>query len=147
MENALLCNGPKCRKELTDRALVTTCSHIFCLDCVQKSGFVGQGDQRCTVCPVCEVQLPKEEDVALLSMNPTEEFKTCALSGLSPNVIMECAGRAISFWSYQVAHDLHYQRHLYKSLKEKHSTLWNKLDQVNRDYVAELNDLCGKLKS
>ncbi|KAM0445844.1 hypothetical protein ACHAPV_006715 [Trichoderma viride] len=132
MENTLLCNGPKCRKELADRALVTTCS---------------QGDQRCTVCPVCNVQLPKEEDVAFISMNPTEEFKTCVLSGLSPNVIMECAGRAISFWSYQVAHDLHYQRYLYKSLKEKHSALWNQYDQVNRDYSAEINGLRDKLKS
>ncbi|EHK46249.1 hypothetical protein TRIATDRAFT_240003, partial [Trichoderma atroviride IMI 206040] len=147
MENTLLCNDPKCRQELTDRALVTTCSHILCLDCVQKSGLVGQGDQRCTVCPICNVQLTKEEDVAFMSMNPSEEFKTCVLSGLSPNVIMECAGRAISFWSYQVTHDLHYQRHLYKSLTEKHSALWDQYDQVNRDYSAEINRLCDKLKS
>ncbi|KAL7969703.1 hypothetical protein HDV63DRAFT_40480 [Trichoderma sp. SZMC 28014] len=147
MEDALLCNNQACRKELTDRAFVTTCSHIFCTDCIQKFGLIGRGNQRCTSCPACDVQLPKEEDVALINVNPTEEFKTCVLSGLSPNTIMECAGRAISFWSYQVTHETHYQRHRYKSLWEKHSELWAQHDQVKREYSADMNRLGDKLKS
>ncbi|KAM0255171.1 hypothetical protein ACHAQJ_006014 [Trichoderma viride] len=59
---------------------------------------------------------------------------------------MECAGRAISFWAYQAAHNLYYQHHLYKSLKEKHSALWARFDQVNRDSSAEISGLYEKLK-
>lgn len=29
-----------------------------------------------------------------------------ALSGLSPTVVMECAGRALSFWSYQMTNQM-----------------------------------------
>lgn len=39
-------------------------------------------------------------------LNPKEDYKTSVLSGLSPETIMECAGRALSFWSYQVTQDL-----------------------------------------
>ena len=37
---------------------------------------------------------------------PTEEWKSVALSGLSPTVVMECAGRALSFWSYQMTNQM-----------------------------------------
>lgn len=29
-----------------------------------------------------------------------------ALSGLSPTIVMECAGRALSFWSYQMTNQM-----------------------------------------
>ncbi|KAH6607927.1 hypothetical protein Trco_004240 [Trichoderma cornu-damae] len=139
MENSLTCNGPKCRKELTDRAVVTTCSHIFCLECVQQIGLASQENQRCTTCPICNAHLAKPEDVAVANLNPTEEYKTCALSGLNPNIIMECAGRAISFWAYQTTQNLHYQQHLYKTLSEKYSTLWARFERLYRDADAEIN--------
>ncbi|RFU73973.1 nedd8-activating enzyme e1 regulatory subunit [Trichoderma arundinaceum] len=102
----------------------------------------GQENQRCTMCPVCNAQLPKAEDVALTNLTPTEEYKTCLLSGLSPNVIMECAGRAISFWAYQTTQNLYYQQYLYKTLSEKYAALWVRLDQANMDATAEVNSLC-----
>lgn len=40
------------------------------------------------------------------NLNASEDYKTSVLSGLSPEVIMECAGRALSFWSYQMTQDL-----------------------------------------
>lgn len=40
------------------------------------------------------------------NLNPSEDYKTSVLSGLSPEAIMECAGRALSFWSYQMTQDL-----------------------------------------
>ncbi|PTB71013.1 hypothetical protein BBK36DRAFT_1176318 [Trichoderma citrinoviride] len=147
MENTLTCNNLKCRKELTDRALVTTCSHIFCIECVQRLGLIGQDNQRRNTCPVCNAQLAKAEDIAFNNLNPTEEFKTCVLSGLSPNIVMECAGRAISFWAYQTTQNLHYQQYLYKTLSEKYSALWARCDQISRDSDAKLNSLCEKLES
>lgn len=40
------------------------------------------------------------------NLNPSEDYKTSVLSGLNPEAIMECAGRALSFWSYQMTQDL-----------------------------------------
>lgn len=42
----------------------------------------------------------------ITNLNPSEDYKTSVLSGLSPEAIMECAGRALSFWSYQMTQDL-----------------------------------------
>lgn len=39
-------------------------------------------------------------------LNPSEDYKTSVLSGLNPEAVMECAGRALSFWSYQMTQDL-----------------------------------------
>lgn len=38
-------------------------------------------------------------------------------------MIMECAGRALSFWAYQTTQDNYYQQHLYKTLSEKYSNM------------------------
>jgi E3 ubiquitin-protein ligase CCNP1IP1 len=40
-------------------------------------------------------------------LNPTEDYKTSVLSGLDPNTIMECAGRALLFWSYQTNQEMY----------------------------------------
>lgn len=42
----------------------------------------------------------------LTQLSPEEDYKTSVLSGLAPEIIMECAGRALSFWSYQLTQDL-----------------------------------------
>ena len=39
-------------------------------------------------------------------LNPTEDYKTSVLSGLSPSVIMECAGRGVAFWVYQTTQEM-----------------------------------------
>ena len=46
------------------------------------------------------------DDVVVANLNPTEDYKTSVLSGLNPNVIMECAGRALSFWAYQTMQEM-----------------------------------------
>lgn len=46
------------------------------------------------------------DDVVVTNLNPTEDYKTSVLSGLNPNVIMECAGRALSFWAYQTTQEM-----------------------------------------
>lgn len=128
MEHALRCNDIKCRVELRERALVTTCrycpflassargflllsrktpnSHIFCIDCASRSGFNGSAPEQ-RRCPACQTQLPRPDDAMITNLNPSEDYKTSVLSGLSPEAIMECAGRALSFWSYQMTQDLY----------------------------------------
>ena len=126
MEHAVRCNDIKCRMELRERALVTTCryvtflhqihwkwllsrqlrnSHIFCVDCASRSGFNGSAPEH-RRCPACQTQLPRPDDAMITNLNPSEDYKTSVLSGLSPEAIMECAGRALSFWSYQMTQDL-----------------------------------------
>lgn len=52
------------------------------------------------------MHLTNPDDVVVANLNPTEDYKTSVLSGLSPNIIMECAGRALSFWTYQTTQEM-----------------------------------------
>ena len=114
MDRPLRCNSLACRTPLPDRAVVTTCSHIFCVDCAQRpplgiaadeNGNGGRGgDAR--KCPACDTTLDKTDDAVLASLNPSEEYKTGVLSGLHPTIVAECAGRALAFWSYQAEQEM-----------------------------------------
>lgn len=52
------------------------------------------------------MHLPNPDDVVITNLNPTEDYKTSVLSGLSPNIIIECAGRALGFWAYQTTQEM-----------------------------------------
>lgn len=41
------------------------------------------------------------------TLNPPEEWKTNILGGMSPSIIMECAGKALSFWGYQMVMEMY----------------------------------------
>ncbi|KAJ4857479.1 zinc-RING finger domain-containing protein [Trichoderma breve] len=147
MDHPLTCNNLKCRKQLADHAVVTSCSHIFCSECAKQLGFTQLENQGCNTCPACNAQLAKADSIFFTNLNPTEEYKACILSGLNPSIVMECAGRAVGFWAYQITQNLHYQQHLCKTLQEKYSDLWTRCDQINRDADAKINGLRGKLES
>ena len=46
------------------------------------------------------------DDAVLTVLNPSEEYKTSVLSGLTPAVIMEVAGKGLSFWGYQAMQEV-----------------------------------------
>ena len=129
MEHILRCNDLKCRKELDDHAVVTTCrydsssptillcsshslpsahdlSHVFCIECSDRCQLSGRHDGQRPVCPACSMHLPNPDDVVVTNLNPTDDYKTSVLSGLSPNIIMECARRALGFWAYQTTQEM-----------------------------------------
>lgn len=106
MDLSLRCNSLKCRASLADRAVVTTCSHIFCLQCSQSLPGLASPKAAERVCPACEAQLINPDDAVVTQLQPTEDYKTSVLSGLSPTIIMECAGRGLSFYSYQVSQEM-----------------------------------------
>ncbi|KAF3350515.1 Rhamnolipids biosynthesis 3-oxoacyl-[acyl-carrier-protein] reductase [Verticillium dahliae VDG2] len=162
MEHSLKCNVLKCRQEITDRALVTTCSHIFCIDCAGRSGLAGQSERRSS-CPACNSNLGNPDDAVIAILSPSEEYKTSVLSGLSPNIIMECAGRALSFWAYQTTQEmwvdagvrafLHlltiasvYQKYLEKTLTDKYKALDMHLDKTVNEANAEIESIQGQLR-
>jgi E3 ubiquitin-protein ligase CCNP1IP1 len=105
MDLALRCNSLKCRAQLTDRAVVTTCSHIFCLHCSDSLG-LSEPNGGARTCPACETQLVNPDDAVVTNLNPPEDYKTSVLSGLSPALVMECAGRAMAFYTYQVTQEV-----------------------------------------
>lgn len=123
MEQPLRCNnqiGGYCRNQLTDEAVVTTCSyadviscvigangcrHIFCLDCAAKTRFANAVLHERS-CPVCQTALPNPDDAVHARLAPTEDYKTSVLSGLDPSTIMDCASRALAFWTYQTTQEM-----------------------------------------
>lgn len=146
MEHALRCNDTKCRLELRERALVTTCSHIFCVECASRSGFNASAPEH-RRCPACQSQLPRPDDAMITNLNPSEDYKTSVLSGLSPEAIMECAGRALSFWSYQMTQDLTWESHRCKVLTSRYADLSTSLDNIIGDANAQLTALQNKVAS
>lgn len=81
--------------------------HIFCLGCADGLGLSHPtgNDRRC---PACQTLLTNPDDAVSTILNPTEDYKTSVLSGLDPNTIMECAGRALGFWAYQSTQEMYF---------------------------------------
>ena len=49
------------------------------------------------------------DDVVVAGLNPSEDYKTSVLSGLSPTIVMECASRGLAFYSYQASQEMYYE--------------------------------------
>ncbi|KAK4462800.1 hypothetical protein QBC42DRAFT_155167, partial [Cladorrhinum samala] len=98
----LRCNVNACGTYLTDVAVVTICSHCICPQCAITAGF---RDDAPLTCPACQNPL-RRDDVFEQIVNPPGEWQNLAMCGLEPTIIMEAAGRAISFWSYQMGSQL-----------------------------------------
>ncbi|ROW09558.1 hypothetical protein VMCG_02306 [Cytospora schulzeri] len=81
------------------------------------------------------------------NLNPSEDYKTSVLSGLSPEAIMECAGRALSFWSYQMTQDLIWESHRCKVLTNRYTDLNSSLDNIINDANSQLTSLQSKVTS
>ena len=78
--------------------------HVFCPPCAGKTGLrTTRHDQR--RCPQCKNSLKNDNDVVSNLLNPPEDWKASVLAGLDPATIMECAQRALSFWTYQNAQE------------------------------------------
>ncbi|KAJ4323182.1 hypothetical protein N0V84_004445 [Fusarium piperis] len=120
-------------------------SHIFCMECAERLGVTGQETERRNICPACHTQLNNPDEAVIANLSPSEEYKTTVLSGLSPNIVMECARRALSFWAYQTAQDMYYQRQLYRTLADKYSDLNIRLEKNMNDSSSEIEELQRKL--
>ncbi|EZF78665.1 hypothetical protein H105_00379 [Trichophyton soudanense CBS 452.61] len=140
LDFSLRCNNLSCRTALTEKAVVTTCSHIFCLRCASQGG-LSQSQTTGRQCPACQSSLPNPDDVVSTILTPTEDYKTSVLSGLDPTTIIECAGRALSFWTYQATQEIFYQDHLSKTLREKCSVMGKQMDQMAHDANSAIETL------
>ncbi|GBP44620.1 E3 ubiquitin-protein ligase CCNB1IP1 [Eumeta japonica] len=141
----LICNYQKCRKTLTRQAWVTTCSHAFCVE-HGKIGFKRNVDNTMT-CPACNSELRDKFDVIQADLNPGETFKSIVLAGMKPDMIMDVAMRAMSFWSYQVEQETLYQESLVKHVRNKLQCL-EELNSLNaQKHKAELEAHKNKISS
>lgn len=105
----------------------------------------GQETERRNTCPACHSQLNNAYDAVITNLNPSEEYKTTILSGLGPNVVMECARRALGFWAYQTSQDMYYQQQLYKTLADKYSALNIQFEKTMSDANTEIDGLQNRL--
>jgi E3 ubiquitin-protein ligase CCNP1IP1 len=83
-------------------------SHLYCMDCANNYGLLSRslGSHPYSVCPGCTSPITEADAVAVTRLNPSDEYKSCVLSGHPPSIIMECAGRALAFWANQVAQQM-----------------------------------------
>ncbi|XP_046961646.1 E3 ubiquitin-protein ligase CCNB1IP1-like [Vanessa cardui] len=128
----IVCNFRKCRKSLSSQAWVTTCSHVFCIEHGQRE-FKRNAENSLT-CPACGSELRDKFDVIQADLKPSETFKSIVLAGMKPDIIMDIAMRAMSFWSYQVEQETLYQESVAKHSKDKLQCL----EEVNTLNVQKL---------
>ncbi|KAE8392949.1 hypothetical protein BDV23DRAFT_170594 [Aspergillus alliaceus] len=136
----LRCNSLKCRCQLKEQAVVNDL-HIFCSSCASALGFSSTtaGGRHC---PACQIILVNPDDAIITALKPTEDCKTSVLSGLDPNTIMECAGRALLFWTYQTTQEISfYQEFLAKTLTDKYTGLNTQMDKVLYNANSEVSNL------
>ncbi|KAF9924334.1 hypothetical protein FBU30_005672 [Linnemannia zychae] len=134
-EQDLKCNLLSCRSILcsTGKACVTTCSHIFCVECANKAFGTA------LVCPACETSLTHQDDIVFVDLNPSQEYRSSVLSGLRPEIVMEICTRAISFWTYQTSQEAIYQETMQKTLEGKIGQLEGQNQRMTREVNVELN--------
>ncbi|KAF6811381.1 E3 ubiquitin-protein ligase CCNB1IP1 [Colletotrichum plurivorum] len=147
MEQSVRCNIRACRRNVGEQALVTTCSHIFCVECAEKHGLSGPGSEARKICPACNGHLQSPDDAVVANLNLSEGYKTSVLSGLSPSVIMECTGRALSFWAYQANQEEIFQHYVIKTLTEKIRILNQQFQKTIDDANTEIESLRDKLRA
>ncbi|KAH7414195.1 RXT2-like protein [Phaeosphaeria sp. MPI-PUGE-AT-0046c] len=121
-------------------------SHLFCTRCADSTGLSKSADAH-RICPACGAPLHNPDDVVVAGLNPSEDYKTSILSGLSPTIIMECASRGLAFHSYQTSQEIIYEEHLAKGLTEKYNTLSQQMDQLIHDANSQVKTLQDKMQS
>ncbi|KAI1318196.1 hypothetical protein EDD11_007079 [Mortierella claussenii] len=136
-DQELKCNILTCRSTLSSmgKACVTTCSHIFCVGCATKAF------EAALVCPACETSLTQHDDIVIVDLNPSQEYRSSILSGLRPEIIMEICTRATSFWTYQTSQETRYQEMTLKTQEDKANLLEKQLQRMTREINVELNAL------
>ncbi|KAI6151831.1 hypothetical protein BKA82DRAFT_2901892 [Pisolithus tinctorius] len=139
MDTDLKCNHLNCRKPLIDKAVVTTCSHIFCVECANELFNASR------LCPACESSLTEPDDVVVCSLHPTDDYKTSVLSGLSPSIIVEICSRALSFWQYQIHQESSFQQAVSRNLNDRNAQLQKQLENVIREANGEIRLLGDKI--
>ncbi|XP_050413464.1 E3 ubiquitin-protein ligase CCNB1IP1-like [Patella vulgata] len=137
--DSLICNFPKCRKELEAFAWVTSCSHIFCDDDGSRQF------SKAFKCPACDTIVSGRFDIIRVDLKPSEQYKSMVLAGLKPETVMEICTRSLSFWTYQTQQEKSYQEYVSSKAKERAIQLEQYYEQIVTRTHAELNTLKSQI--
>ncbi|KAJ3056904.1 hypothetical protein HK097_003064 [Rhizophlyctis rosea] len=85
------------------------------------------------------------DDIVFTELNPSEDYKSSVLAGLRPELIIEIAGRALSFWVYQTTQEACFQEMIYRNLDEKYTQLEHQVQTVVREANHEIQSLRDRL--
>ncbi|GAA5896410.1 uncharacterized protein JCM6883_006894 [Sporobolomyces salmoneus] len=126
---------------LNYRAVVTSCSHIFCVDCANT--FLGSPPK----CHICHAKLEDSYDLVQAELQPADLWKSLILAGLPPPVIIDIASRALSFWNYQQDHEKMYQTVLANHAEKKVALLEKELFEAKRKNEADKDYWRGQVSN
>ncbi|KAK3753809.1 hypothetical protein QZH41_018473, partial [Actinostola sp. cb2023] len=90
-------------------------------------------------CPACEANLSGKYDVVRVELQPSEQYKSMVLAGQRPEIIMEIASRALSFWTYQAFQERTYQEFVANKSKEKISQMEQYYEQMISKAQTEIS--------
>ena len=135
MDSELVCNFAKCRKSLGSFGWITSCSHVFC-DEHGNQEFNRSSNKRC---PACKSDVNGKYNIVRADLQPCEEYKSMALAGQRPEVVMEICSRAIALWMYQASQEQLYHEHSARQAKEKACDLEQYYEKQVVDTKTELN--------
>ena len=135
MESELVCNFAKCRKSLGNFGWITSCSHVFC-DEHGNQEFNKSCNKRC---PACKSDVNGKYNIVRADLQPSEEYKSMALAGQRPEIVMEICSRAIALWMYQSSQEQLYHEYSARQAKEKACDLEQYYEKQVVDTKTELN--------
>ncbi|GAN05390.1 E3 ubiquitin-protein ligase CCNB1IP1 [Mucor ambiguus] len=113
------CNVIRCRKPLSveSQACVTSCSR--------------------------NAHNAASEDIILIQLNPTEEYKSSVLAGLKPEIILDICMRAVAFYEYQTSQEIAFRAMIQKNIQEKYKVLKDQFDIATRDLNHIIKGIMG----
>lgn len=86
-------------------------------------------------------------DIVINDLNPTEDYKSSILAGLSPSVIMDIASRALSFHVYQLSQEALFKDMTNKSLSEQVMSYERQVQTFQRETSQKENAYVDKIAS
>ncbi|KAF5369772.1 hypothetical protein D9758_001312 [Tetrapyrgos nigripes] len=146
MDTELKCNRLTCRKALTDKAVVTTCSHIFCVECANELFNAAR------LCPACESSLTEpsalctRQTTTKLSepfYNPGDLQQSDFVLAI-PNTSREVCICALEEWITYCVVASTFQQAVLRNLNDKNAQLQKQLDNVVREANSEISLLNNK---
>ncbi|XP_065321832.1 E3 ubiquitin-protein ligase CCNB1IP1-like isoform X2 [Gordionus sp. m RMFG-2023] len=115
--------------------------NIICMDIFCDDDGMREFGKNPSICPACNTNLSGKFDVIHSDLSPSEQYKGMVLAGLKPEIILEIASQAMSFWCYQSSQEVALQEHMVNKSKEKIAKLEEYYEELLNKITAEMSSL------
>lgn len=122
------CNNLKCRKTIQKICLTTSCSHIFCKNCLM---YV----KKSRICTACKLQC-QDNDFTIKELDCIPN-----LSGFEINDILESCRLAISFYIYQNEQDSAIINAINDDMEKDYLKSKHEIKSIKANYELEIESL------